>query len=181
MEKRQQKTTRCPYCREEVQPDAIKCKHCYSAIARETPTHGGICPYCREKIHPEATKCTHCFSSLLPAAPGPLKLWGIGTSPGPQVYSSRPIDIGISRGGRFHGGLGITWTSTHCTPCTMGQRKCITILHYDECELIGGGRSPLGIETEGYLFCRPESRVIEEWTEKCRPTEFPGESSEVYH
>ena len=83
MDTQPQTIRKCPYCNEDIQSDAIKCKHCHSIIEPETPTHGGICPYCKEKIHPDASKCKHCFSSLLPAAPGPLKLWGIGTSPGP--------------------------------------------------------------------------------------------------
>jgi hypothetical protein len=55
-------TRQCPYCREDIRADAVRCKHCRSAVPRETPTHGGACPYCREEIHPEAIKCKHCGS-----------------------------------------------------------------------------------------------------------------------
>jgi Double zinc ribbon len=64
----QQETRICPYCKEEVKADAIKCKHCGSRLEPEGPTHGGTCPFCKEKINPEAIKCMHCGSSLTGSA-----------------------------------------------------------------------------------------------------------------
>ena len=59
------KSTRdCPYCKEPIKADALKCKHCGSRVAPERPAHGGTCPYCKEAIHPEAIRCKHCHSSL---------------------------------------------------------------------------------------------------------------------
>lgn len=58
------KTRDCPFCKEEIKVDAIKCKHCGSSVAPEKPAHEGNCPYCKEKIHPEAIKCKHCKSNL---------------------------------------------------------------------------------------------------------------------
>jgi hypothetical protein len=55
-------TKECPYCKEEIKPDAVKCKHCGSRLAPERPSHGGICPYCKEQVHPEAIKCKNCGS-----------------------------------------------------------------------------------------------------------------------
>ncbi len=54
----------CPYCKEEIKPDAIKCKHCSSIIGKEMPSHEGICPFCKESINPDAIKCKHCKTSL---------------------------------------------------------------------------------------------------------------------
>ncbi len=59
-----QRVRQCPFCKEEIKSDAIKCKHCGSRVTPERPTHGGICPYCKEEIHPEAIKCKHCKSTL---------------------------------------------------------------------------------------------------------------------
>lgn len=58
------KTRSCPYCKETIHADAVKCKHCGSRLAPAGPTHGGTCPYCKEEIHPDATKCKHCKSVL---------------------------------------------------------------------------------------------------------------------
>jgi len=55
----------CPFCKESIVADAVKCKHCGSSITPESPSHGGTCPYCKEKIHPEAIKCRHCKSSFI--------------------------------------------------------------------------------------------------------------------
>lgn len=60
----------CPYCREQVQPEAIKCKHCGSTLEPDRPAHGGTCPYCKEQIHPEAIKCKHCKSELTASRAG---------------------------------------------------------------------------------------------------------------
>lgn len=59
-----EKTT-CPYCKEDIKADAIKCKHCHSMLAENRPAHEGVCPFCKEAINPEAIKCKHCKSSLL--------------------------------------------------------------------------------------------------------------------
>jgi hypothetical protein len=61
------KTRSCPYCKEEIKADAIRCKHCRSTVSPEQPAHGGTCPYCKEEIHPEAVKCKHCGSAVGPS------------------------------------------------------------------------------------------------------------------
>lgn len=54
----------CPYCKEDIKADAIKCKHCHSRIKPEVPEHHGVCPFCKEEIKTEAVKCKHCKSKL---------------------------------------------------------------------------------------------------------------------
>lgn len=47
--------TRCPLCRGEVAPDAIRCAHCGDLLR-----HFKVCPKCAEKVHEEARVCRHC-------------------------------------------------------------------------------------------------------------------------
>ena len=54
----------CPYCKEEIKADAVKCKHCHSTVQPKTPPHRGTCPYCKEDIKPDAIKCKHCGSMI---------------------------------------------------------------------------------------------------------------------
>ena len=57
----------CLYCKEEIKPEAIKCKHCSSKLVKATPSHPsheGVCPFCKESIKPDAIKCKHCKTSL---------------------------------------------------------------------------------------------------------------------
>lgn len=54
----------CPLCKESILSEALKCKHCGSAVAAENSKHEGICPFCKEDINPEAIKCKHCRSNL---------------------------------------------------------------------------------------------------------------------
>ena len=57
-------TRECPFCKEEIRADAIKCKHCRSTLQARTPSHEGICPFCKEEIKPDAIKCKHCGSMV---------------------------------------------------------------------------------------------------------------------
>lgn len=93
----------CPYCKEEINPEAIKCKHCHSEIAPEKPDHEGTCPYCKEEIKADAIKCKHCQSSLLD---NPSSECGCGKgsqTPGDEVVAFRPLlpGMGFSRGTAF--------------------------------------------------------------------------------
>lgn len=54
----------CPYCKEFIKEEAVKCKHCHSSVPPIRSKHEGICPFCKESIKPDAIKCKHCSSML---------------------------------------------------------------------------------------------------------------------
>jgi hypothetical protein len=68
MARNQSETRSCPFCKEDIKAEAVKCKYCHSRLTPERPAHEGVCPYCKEDIKPEAIKCKHCQSNLLSAS-----------------------------------------------------------------------------------------------------------------
>jgi hypothetical protein len=68
----------CPFCKEQIRPDASKCKHCGSHLEPQGPSHGGTCPFCKEQINPGATKCKYCRSVLLDPTTGSAGIRGNG-------------------------------------------------------------------------------------------------------
>jgi len=58
-------TRECPFCKEEVKAEAVRCKHCQASILPTEPGHKGICPFCKESINPQAIRCRHCKADLL--------------------------------------------------------------------------------------------------------------------
>jgi hypothetical protein len=64
MREQEFETQLCPFCKEEVKAEAVRCKHCHAAIAPRRPDHAGICPFCKEEIHLEAVRCSHCQADL---------------------------------------------------------------------------------------------------------------------
>ena len=87
-------TRQCPYCKEEVKAEAVRCKHCQAAIPPATPTHHGVCPYCKESIHPEAVRCRYCHAHLMSSGAG---YWSGGQAP---AGIARAVRGRMSGGGR---------------------------------------------------------------------------------
>lgn len=128
----------CPYCKEDIKADALKCKHCRSRLAPESPSHEGICPYCKESIHPQALKCKHCHSIV-------ISLTTSGEGCADVMMSAAPVGLRQRRMGSF--------------PIPPGDLKCA--LEYLDC-LDRYGDDPYGRATCDLLhtICRLPSPDI---------------------
>jgi hypothetical protein len=51
----------CPYCKEKIKKNAIRCKHCQSMIDNVVAE---LCPFCQEDILSIDKTCPHCKSEL---------------------------------------------------------------------------------------------------------------------
>lgn len=92
-----EKTTReCPYCKEEIKAEAIRCKHCRSNVSPEKPAHEGICPFCKEEIKPDAIKCKHCGSMLNGSSESDCEGCSEKTALGQLTFETGDIDNVVS-------------------------------------------------------------------------------------
>ena len=58
----------CPNCSEEIQDDAVFCRHCHTELdASPTLTSMRKCPYCAEWVELTADQCKYCGQALLAA------------------------------------------------------------------------------------------------------------------
>lgn len=64
MEENERQTKKCPFCGEEININAKKCKFCKNWIDEEI-----LCPYCQEKIKKSAKKCRFCGEWLDKSTP----------------------------------------------------------------------------------------------------------------
>lgn len=94
-------TRPCPYCKEEVNAAAVRCKHCLADFAPEKPDHGGVCPLCREEIKADAIRCKHCKATLVPGA---RSVVGRVRRPA-RIMRRRPVADPLEFGGRRPGDL----------------------------------------------------------------------------
>jgi hypothetical protein len=92
-------TRACPYCKEEINAAAVRCKHCLADIVPTGPDHGGVCPLCREEIKADAIRCKHCKAMLVPSA---RSVFARGGRP-VRITRRRPVDDPIGLGGRRSG------------------------------------------------------------------------------
>jgi hypothetical protein len=81
----------CPFCKESIKANAVKCRYCGSQLPRTAVDHEGVCPFCKEDIKPGAMKCRYCHSRL-----GPLP--SIRAEPLAAQRSQRDCGCG---GGRY--------------------------------------------------------------------------------
>jgi hypothetical protein len=157
-------TRHCPFCKEEIKSDAVRCKHCHASIRAEQPAHNGVCPYCKETINPEAVKCKHCGSWVgsESRAAGGCGCGGSQAAAGPvDLFRSRPGTGGVGSGGS--GPVVVAQQAASCGPCeyggmidpfsgvSYGLRRC--------CQLVRIPGIPVPVN-----YC---------WTEVCGTQPFP--------
>jgi len=65
---------KCPYCAEEIQDEAIKCKHCGEFIVKKNDTNFGNCTDCGEALENEGGFCSKCGILQLKNKPNQVTL-----------------------------------------------------------------------------------------------------------
>lgn len=146
-----QETRECPYCKEEIRAEAVKCKHCGSRLTPERPSHEGVCPFCKEEIHPEAIKCKHCRSSLVTSSGSGKGSGGCGCGCDDSADASSamggfhamsgwptPQVEGASGGGE--GSPVAYMVRKECGPCVGGLRRGTRICRMEVCYFDNEGR-----------------------------------------
>ena len=92
-------TRPCPFCKEVIMAEALRCKHCLATILPAGPVHHGICPYCKENINTEAIRCKHCLTNLAPGVPTgwPQAYYSQGSAARRSYRRLHPSRAGVAR------------------------------------------------------------------------------------
>ena len=114
------KSRQCPFCKEQIKADALRCKHCRSSIEPEPTPHGGVCPWCKESIHVDAIKCKYCGSAVGAAAGSK----DCGCHQSEAVIGGSTVGVGAGSfnpdisGENVAGGVSASAAATGCGDCT---------------------------------------------------------------
>jgi hypothetical protein len=68
LEVKHPETKECPFCKNEIKYEAVKCMYCKEMLPEEKPEVKHLetkeCPFCKNEIKYEAIKCQYCGEML---------------------------------------------------------------------------------------------------------------------
>lgn len=80
---------KCPYCAEEIQDEANKCKHCNEFLTITKTSNLSICPKCKKEYDDSWKKCLHCGVDLIKSD----KLYTVSSQ---KMITNNPKNPGVA-------------------------------------------------------------------------------------